>query len=373
MTRRVVWEGAQFEPHSFARVNRAVCDRLVRNGAEVFLVPTDPPGYGPGPGYPPALAARLGRPPAGPIDVWVRHRWPPDLSPPPAGRFVLVQPWEYGSLPRAWADAARGAAVAEVWAISAAVRDCYLDAGVPADKVRVVPLGVDPDLFRPGAEPVPLPTGKRFKFLFVGGTIKRKGIDVLLAAYGGAFTAADDVCLVVKDVGEAAFYAGQTAGGAVLDFLRRPGAPELVYLGGTLPDDRVPGLYAACDCLVLPFRGEGFALPVTEAMACGLPVVVTGAGPVTEYCDDATGYLVPAVRHEWDADRVGEWETVGRPWHWEPDAAALAAVLRLVAGDPAAARAKGRAGADRVRTGWTWGHTARSVEQCIDRFAAPPG
>ena len=36
-------------------------------------------------------------------------------------------------------------------------------------------------------------------------------------------------------------------------------------------------LYAACDCLVHPYRGEGFGLPIAEAMACGLPVIVTGS------------------------------------------------------------------------------------------------
>ena len=348
-----MWEGGWFGLHSFAQVNRAVCERLARRGNDVIVVPTDPPG------------SRSD----GPVDVWVRHQWPPAFTTPPSGRFVLVQPWEYGSLPKAWADAVRDR-VHEVWAYSRAVRDCYLAAGVPADRVHVVPLGVDPDRFRPGATPVPLPTRKRFKFLFVGGTIVRKGVDLLLEAYGRAFTSDDDVCLVVKDVGEKAFYAGQTAGDLILEFLRRPGAPEVVYLGGALPAERMAGLYAACDCLAHPFRGEGFALPVAEAMACGRPAVVTAAGPVTDYCDAATGYLVPAVRREWATARVGDLETVGRPWHWESDTTALADALRAVVADPAGAAVKGRAAADRIRSGWTWDHTARAVENRVDRLTA---
>ena len=51
------------------------------------------------------------------------------------------------------------------------------------------------------------------------------------------------------------------------------------YHDRALNDQEMAGLYAACDCLAHPYRGEGFALPVVEAMACGLPAIVTGAGP----------------------------------------------------------------------------------------------
>jgi hypothetical protein len=98
-----------------------------------------------------------------------------------------VQPWEYGSIPKGWLEAL--GQVDEVWAYTEYVRDCYLAAGVPAERVHVVPLGVDCERFSPQAPPLPLPTKKRFKFLFVGGTIHRKGIDVLLEAYARTFTA----------------------------------------------------------------------------------------------------------------------------------------------------------------------------------------
>ena len=352
--RRIVWEGDQAGTHSYGLVNRALCEALARRGNDVTVAPT---------------GASVSSP--GSADVWVRMTWPPVLTSPPAGRFVLIQPWEFGSLPAAWV-AAINERVADNWAHSRAVRDCYLDSGIPADRVHVVPLGVDPDLFRPGAAPVPLPTRKRVKFLFVGGTIRRKGFDLLLEAYGRAFTAADDVCLVVKDVGTTTFYRGMTAGDRVAAFRARAGAPEVVYRTDDLPADRMPGLYAACDCLVLPFRGEGFGLPAVEAMACGRPVIATAASPVTDYCDPATGYLIPAARRPFTERRVGAWVTAGDPWEWAPDVAALAAALRAVADDPAGAADRGRAAADRIRTGWTWDHAARAVEARVDELIARP-
>src|SRR5262249_2135899 len=151
--------------------------------------------------------------------------------------------------------------------------------GVPEDRVVVVPNGVDPDRFRPGLAPLALSTSKRVKLLFVGGTIPRKGFDVLLDAYRRAFTRADDVCLVVKDMGVGTFYQNQTAGERIHAMQGDPNAPEVLYLTDDLPEDDLPRLYSSCDALVHPYRGEGFGLPVLEAMACGLPVVVTAGGP----------------------------------------------------------------------------------------------
>src|SRR5262249_25339718 len=192
--------------------------------------------------------------------------------------FVLYQPWEYGRLPRAWVEPIV-AVVDEVWAYSRSVERAYLASGIPAEKVRVVPPGVDPDRFRPGLDPLPLGTAKRVKLLYLGGTIRRKGFDALLAAYRRAFTADDAVCLVVKDLGAGTFYRGQTAGGLVETHRADPAAPAVEYLSADLTEEDLPRLYAACDVLAMPYRAEGFCLPVLEAMACGLPVVVTAGGP----------------------------------------------------------------------------------------------
>src|SRR5207247_6572275 len=103
--------------------------------------------------------------------------------------------------------------------------------------VHVIPLGFDPLRFRPGLEPLPLATSKRFRFLFVGGTIHRKGIDLLLEAYARTFSAADDVCLVVKDMGVGTFYRGQTAEQRIAELRSRPGAPEIEYVEQALTEE----------------------------------------------------------------------------------------------------------------------------------------
>ena len=174
------------------------------------------------------------------------------------------------------------------------------------------------------------------KLLFVGGTIPRKGFDVLLTAYKKAFTCADDVCLVVKDMGVGTFYKGQTAGAAIEKFRSDSNSPEIVYLTDDLSEQDLVRLYAACDVLVHPYRGEGFGLPVLEAMACGKPVVVTAGGPTDEFVPLTAGWKIPARVSYFEREMVGDLATAGRPWWLEPDGEALAAILKSVVTDAGA-------------------------------------
>jgi glycosyltransferase involved in cell wall biosynthesis/tetratricopeptide (TPR) repeat protein len=368
----IVWEGSQRSLHSFATVNRAICGQLIARGHDVTLLPTDSlPATGPGEPLPQPLAARVNRPLARPPDAHVRHQWPPRFTPPPVGHWVMLQPWEYGSLPRDWLRPMTDA-VDEVWVYTHYLRDCYLRSGLPAERVQVVPLGVDPARFHPQAPPLPLATGKRFQFLYVGGTIHRKGIDVLLTAYARAFTATDDVCLVVKDLGAGNFYRGQTAEEAIARLRAQPGAPAVAYLDRPLTPDEVAGLYTACDCLVQPYRGEGFGLPIAEAMACGLPAIVTGHGAALDFCDDGTAYLLPARLGRFRQKRIGNLETVDYPWMAEPDADRLVHWLRHVVAHPEEARARGHAGQARIHGHFTWAHTAAAVERRLAALCEQP-
>src|SRR5262249_52462829 len=155
-------------------------------GHDLSIFPTDreEPETSAVPG-PRRLTERFYRPLTRSVDAHIRHQWPPKFTPPPAGHWVIIQPWEYGSLPRSWI-APMSRDVDEIWVPSHFVRECYLKSEIPADRVFVVPNGVDPARFAHSAKPLLLKTTKRFKFLFVGGTIWRKGIDVLLQAYARA-------------------------------------------------------------------------------------------------------------------------------------------------------------------------------------------
>jgi glycosyltransferase involved in cell wall biosynthesis len=301
----------------------------------------------------------------------VREQWPPSFEPPPAGHWVVIQPWEYGSIPAAWVGP-MSRLVDEVWAYSRYLRDCYIASGLPAARVQVVPLGVDPDAFRPRAQPMALPSAKRFKFLFVGGTIHRKGIDLLLDAYGSTFSAGDDVCLVIKDFGADSFYRGQTAGAAIDRLRSTPGAPEVLYVDRTLETAELAGLYTACDCLVHPYRGEGFGLPIAEAMACGTPAIVTGYGAARDFCDESNSYPILARVPRFAQRRIGDIETADHPWLAEPDAVVLRHTLRHVFEQPEEARRKGLVASAQIRGRFTWAHAADAIEARLEALGGTP-
>ncbi len=361
---RIVWQGAQDAVHSLALVNRNLCAVLAARGHELSLQApsgTQPPGTRVA--LPASLADCVGKALSGPADVHVSHQWPPDFTPPGEGRWVIFQPWEFGSIPRAWVAPLRDR-VDELWVPSTFVRNGFVQGGVPAAKVHVVPLGVAEAFFHddgepfvgpasrlplmaggtpaPRTEPFPLKTTKRCKLLFVGGTLPRKGFDLLLKAYRQVFCDKDDVCLVVKDMGVGTFYQGQTAQAPIEQVGKLPHAPAIEYIADELSDVEMAALYRACDVVVQPYRGEGFCLPAAEAMASGLPVIVTGFGPVLDYATDETAYLLPYAVVMLGEKRIDNLETVDTPFLVEPDADALRVLLRYVYEHPAAARSAGR-------------------------------
>ena len=377
----VRWEGPFLSRHSLALVNRAVCRGLMAEGSvELSLVPIDRPEMGPEEetGLA-ALAERAFAPLEGKAVVHVRHQFPPRFEAPEEGSLVLIQPWEYGFLTQEWI-APILAHVAEVWCYSRSVREVYLASGIPEERLRIVPLGVDPDVFRPDAPPYVFTTepgaerrgsneSRPFTFLFVGGTLQRKGIDILLDAYLRAFSACDAVRLVIKDTGTQTVYRGQNARDRILALTADPNRPAIVYIEEELPPHRLAGLYTAADCLVQPYRGEGFCLPALEAMACGIPAVVTEGGPTDDFVDETVGWRIPAERRPLSESHIGPWECVQTPWMWEVSPDALAHRLRELARDPEEVRRRGALAAERVRTSWTWRHTTEAVLARLDALA----
>jgi len=371
---RVAIDGAAFAYHSLAQVNRELGVRLAgRHGMEVLarsstmpeITAVQDPRLVP-------MVRTARRPAGGPPDVTIRHQWPPDWSPPAdPSPVVVIQPWEFGGLPDEWVGPL-AEWPDEIWCYTNWVRDCYVRSGVPADRLVVVPLGVDGERFRPDGPRYPLATRRSRRLLFVGGLIRRKGVDLLLEAYRRAFRAGDDVCLVIKAFGGDSVYR-DSGGAAFVDALRRdPDVADIELITEDLNQQEIAALYRSCDALVHPYRGEGFGLPIAEAMASGLPVIVTDDGAARDFCDEHSAFLVPSRRVTLPPGTGGLGPSRAGYWQAEVDVDALAATMRTVLDDPAQAARVAAEGRARVLAQLSWDRIADLAADRLEALAARP-
>jgi glycosyltransferase involved in cell wall biosynthesis len=235
--------------------------------------------------------------------------------------------------------------------------------------------GIDPMVFRPTGPKYALATEKRFRFLFVGGVSLRKGTDVLLEAYRRAFTATDDVCLVLKDHSGDLFYRDNHARDRIRELQADPGSPEILHQDEFLPEGELAALYRACDVAVFPYRAEGFCIPILEAMACGTPAVAPAFGACLDFCSAETSYLMKVRRIRAPVTQtfrvaLGFEEKIDAVDFCEVPVDRLVQALRAArAESPADRRAKSAAGAAHAHRSFTWSHATEIVLQQVRQLA----
>jgi glycosyltransferase involved in cell wall biosynthesis len=350
----IVLTGSIFDASGHARINRAVGLAAIRSPHfEASLDPTTWPTLLPKTLEHGAMLQKAASRQIGAIDLTIRHQWPPDFERPASGKLVCILPWEHKAVPIRWIEEIEEK-VDEVWTPSDFARDSFLVAGLSADRIRMIPNAVDGNIFRPDGPASRPPNSRGFVFLFVGGPIRRKGIDMLLQAYGDAFLPDEDVTLVIKDLGSRSFYSHNTQLGKARQFALRPSSPHTLLVTEELDDAALAALYRGADAFVLPYRAEGFGMPLIEAMACGKPVITTGEGPATEFCSAENSYLIRAAEVS-VPDPVPPLGPLSSEWTWfEPDVAALAQTMRHVYEDRDEAAARGRKAAAVIQRSLAW-------------------
>jgi glycosyltransferase involved in cell wall biosynthesis len=143
------------------------------------------------------------------------------------------------------------------------------DYDVPIGRTRVIPPGVDTELWRPGG----VRADRKLRLLFVGGDFERKGGEALLRAFGET---PDDVELTIVTRTEL------------------PRQDRVTVLNDLSPNDpRLVELFRTSDVFVMPSVAETFGIAAVEAAAVGLPVVASDVGGLADIVDDGrTGYLI---------------------------------------------------------------------------------
>jgi glycosyltransferase involved in cell wall biosynthesis len=218
------------------------------------------------------------------------------------------------------------------------IKDIHADMGVSLDRMRLVPVGVDPDLFMP----LPLVTRKPGRLITTASAdVALKGLSYLLEAMAKLRTERDVTLTII----------GKPRDGASNELIDQLGLrPHIEFVSG-VPDERIVELYAEAEMAVVPSLYEGFSLPAIEAMSTGICLVATDGGALPE----VTG-------------RDGETVLQCRAG----DVDALAAAIRRGLDDPDLRARIGAAGRRRVVERWSWKHCAQlTVDQYREVLAMP--
>ncbi len=279
-------------------------------------------------------------------DVVIRQMWPPRLHDSPGAVTCQYFGWEESRIPKWMADDFNRH-LDGIGAMSRFVRDVLLDSGVDVP-IAVVGNGVDrpdpdatidaPELLHP----------RGFTFLHISSAFPRKGVDVLLDAFFETFDGTDDVTLVLKTFPNPHNQVAQT-----LERLRSGHAnpPDVRWIDRDLDEREMHGLYNLADAFVHPARGEGFGLPVAEAMLAGIPVISVAYSGLADFVTEDTALCIPftlqPAQTHFDIPR-SVWA--------EPDRVALGSAMAGLVSDPASPAVAGRVAAARqlIATEYSW-------------------
>lgn len=277
------------------------------------------------------------------------------------GKRIAYTVWESTEFPPSWLEKLERAD--GIWIPSAWGRSVLIDNGVSESQIRVVPEGVDPELFNPDIAPTnALKAFEGFKFLNVGRFEARKGTSLLIKSFDAEFGPDDDVRLVLAcdNHHDPDFDIAR-----ILRDLQLQRPDRIVVIPPVRSHARFAELFRACDAFVSPFRAEGWGLPICEAMACALPVIATDYSGPTEFMGDSA-FRISCKQVPIEDDYYRSAANVGGSWA-EPDVLHLRKLMREVYENREESARRGRAGSRHILGNFTWMNAARKAVDILSR------
>jgi glycosyltransferase involved in cell wall biosynthesis len=218
------------------------------------------------------------------------------------------------------------------------------------DNVAFVPLGVDPVQWHY----TPRTPSSEFRFL-IGGSGSRKGTDLAWRAFNtlwgkeGSWGSGPTPMLTMKSPRGGEF-----------------AAPRVEVVSGRISSQAEVDLYAGAHCYLQPSRGEGFGLQPLQALAQGLPTILTAAHGHDSFAHLGLGIsATPAKSAYFIYGDAGDW--------WEPDFDELCDHMRWVYENYEQALDQGKSAAAVIANEFTWANTAARFVAAVgaDRLATP--
>ena len=246
--------------------------------------------------------------------------------------------------------------------------DSLQDLGVPAAECAVVAPGYSPEIewLFPTGKPSVDTAVRRLLVVTNSHDLYRYGTDILIPALAKAYAPHDPVEIHIKDY-------GASSGSRHLHNLiaAQPSFPKVVWHETFLSKEDLIRLYGEMHLMVSPFRGEGYAMKIIDAMAAGLPVLMPAFGGPMEYAPE--GCFLPL---EFDEVSVGTcYDTdhylVGPGAYWcQVREESLVESLRSYLENPSLADETAAVARAHVFGRYTWKNAALALVRSLDRWHA---
>ncbi|MFC5451119.1 glycosyltransferase [Paenibacillus aestuarii] len=359
----VVWKGPVHKASGLGNASRAYARALIRQGVRVKIG-----------------AARTRKNSAGGKKVLIYHHVPNSMNIKRERRaydfIILNTVWETSRTPRNWL--ANMNKFDAICVPSQHNKKALRNSGVKVP-IFIVPHGVNAKVYHPNNKKLPVPnTAGKFTFVSVFGFQHRKNPEGLLRAYWEEFSAKDNVILVIKTNGYAAYENEKWIKSRILQYKKRLGiykdTAPIKVIAHRLHERQLRGLYTRGNVFVLPTRGEGVGLPYLESLASGVPVIATGWGGQMDFLTSKNSFLIPyrlqnpltsmSSRHSISRTFGYLFAQKGQLWA-EPDLPSLKKIMRLAYENPGLCKQKGLHGRRDVQA-LSWDRAGAKMKRVIE-------
>jgi GT2 family glycosyltransferase/glycosyltransferase involved in cell wall biosynthesis len=242
----------------------------------------------------------------------------------------------------------------EIWVPSEFNRQTMLACGLKRP-IYKIPLGVDCNYFNPQITSLKNNNNDYVFFTNIEWG-ERKNPQMQLQQFNQTFKAHDDVCLIAKLNNRDPSINLQQA---IKNLKLKSSGGRIYFIINRVFDFyQLPLLYRSIDCYITAGRGEGWDMPLMEAMACGLPTIATNWGAHQEFATEQNSYLLDIKGTIPARAKCPYYD--GFNWA-DPDPEHFSSLLKVVFNNPQQAQQKGLIAAKQMQQQWSWGNTADKI------------
>jgi glycosyltransferase involved in cell wall biosynthesis len=258
----------------------------------------------------------------------------------------------------------------QVWVPTEWQRQCTIEQGISAEKVKVVREGVDVNTFQPKHRETSIPNDRPFRFLLVGRWDYRKSTKEIIETFVKTFSEDENVELILSVDNPFATDGMKTTEERLKKWNIYHKGLKIV---NHLSKEEYVEMIKTSDVFISCARGEGWNLPLIEAMSCGIPCLYSNWGGQLEF---AEGKGIPVeISHETPASVNTDdftWSQNAPGMYVEPDFNDLSIKMRESYENFEIHKNKALIDSVQIREVFTWENAAQTAKEILDNLLYEP-